>query len=107
MFVRIVTMDLKPGQGPGFAQAIDEKVIPILRRFTGFRDEIAMVSTDGRHAVGISFWQQRGDAEAYNRAGWADVLKALSDHTEGTPTVQECEVTNSTAHDIKVKKGGA
>jgi hypothetical protein len=44
MFARIFRMALKPGQGDGYAHAIDEKVIPILRKFAGFRDEIAMVS---------------------------------------------------------------
>ena len=107
MFARIVTMNLKSGEATGFAQAIDDQVIPMLRKFNGFRDEIAMTSTDGKQAVGISFWQRREDAEAYHRAGFADVMKALSKHIEGTPTIKECEVTNSTAHDIKAKKGGA
>lgn len=107
MFLRIVTMNLKSGEGAAFAQAIDDQVIPMLRKFTGFRDEIAMISTDGKQAVGISIWQRREDAEAYNRAGYADVMKALSRHIEGTPTLKEYEVTNSTAHDIKAKKSGA
>ncbi len=106
MFVRIVSMNLKSGEGPGFARAIDEDVIPIMRKFTGFRDEIAMVSTDGTQAVGISFWQQRDHAEAYSRTGYPDVLRALAKYTEGTPTIKEYEVTNSTAHAISARKAG-
>jgi heme-degrading monooxygenase HmoA len=106
MFVRIVNMNLKAGAGPGFARVIDEEVIPMLRKFTGFRDEIAMVSADGTQAVGISFWQQRDHAEAYNRTGYPDVLSALSRYTEGTPTIKEYEVTNSTAHAISTRKAG-
>ncbi len=39
----IVSMKLKAGEGPGFARAIDEDVIPMMRKFTGFSDEIASV----------------------------------------------------------------
>jgi len=59
MFARIFRADLKPGQGDGYARSIDQKVIPILRKFSGFRDEIAMVSADGKEGIGISFWNGR------------------------------------------------
>ncbi len=107
MFVRIVTWNLKPGQRSSFARALDEDAIPLLRKFNGFKDVIALVSADGKQAVGMSFWQQRSDAENYSRAAYQDVLKMLADSTEGTPTLKEYEVTNSTVHDIKARKGGA
>jgi hypothetical protein len=106
VFVRIVDFGLKAGESPGFARAIDQEVIPMLRNFSGFRDEIAMISADGKQAVGISFWQQRENAEAYKRSGYPDVMKVLSKYVEGTPTVKEYEVTNSTAHAISTRKAG-
>ena len=95
MFARIFRMPLKPGQGDGYARAIDEKVIPILRKFAGFRNEIAMVSTDGKEAIGISFWQRQEDAEAYDRAGYADVRNALAPFMAGTAEVHTYNVTTS------------
>jgi heme-degrading monooxygenase HmoA len=53
--------------------------------------------------VGISLWDTKEDAEAYNRAEYPEVLKALSEVVEGTPTVETFEVANSTLHKIAAK----
>jgi hypothetical protein len=53
--------------------------------------------------VGISLWDTKEDAEAYNGAGYPDVLKTLSKVLEGTPTVETFEVANSTLHKIAAK----
>ncbi len=100
MFARIFSANLKPGEGPSYARTIDEIVIPMLRKFVGFRDEIAMISADGQRAVGISFWEQQDDADRYSREAYAEVVKALSKHIEGMPVVQTCQVTNSTLQAI-------
>jgi len=98
MFTRIFRAALKPGKGDGFARAIDEKVIPILKKFKGFRDEIAMVSADGKEGIGISFWDQQEDAEAYDRAAYADVRKALEPFVAGVPELHKYRLTTSTVH---------
>jgi hypothetical protein len=54
MFSRIFRVALKPGQGDGYARAIEQKVIPILQKFSGFHDEIAMVSADGKGLASAS-----------------------------------------------------
>lgn len=95
MFARIFRVDLKPGQGDGYTRAIEQDVVPILRKFAGFSDEIAMISTDGKEAIGISFWQRQEDAEAYSREGFADVNKALIPFMAGTPEVRTYNVTRS------------
>lgn len=107
MFGRIFRAALKPGQGDGYARAIEETVIPILQKFSGFRDEIAMVSADGKEGIGISFWERREDAEAYERAAYAEVRKALEPFIAGTPELHKYRVTTSTVHAAagKVKSG--
>ncbi len=100
MFARIFRANLRRGEGPGYARTIEREVIPLLRRFAGFRDEIAMVSSDGKQAVGISFWERQEDAEVYRRDGYAAVVDALEKHVEGTPVVMSYEVTNSTLEAI-------
>ncbi len=107
MFARIVTVNLKPGEGSGYARMIEQEVIPILRKFAGFRDEIAMVSTDGKQAVGMSLWERREDADAYSRDSYADVLKAMEKHIEGKPVLVTYDVTTSTAHAIETLKAQA
>jgi heme-degrading monooxygenase HmoA len=98
MFARIFRVALKPDQEDGYARAIDQKVIPILQKFSGFRDEIAMVSADGKEGIGISFWERQEDAEAYERAAYAEVRKALAPFMAGTPELHKYRVTTSTSH---------
>lgn len=100
MFARIVTMPLKAGSKAEFARAIEKSTIPLLHDHKGFLDEIALVSVDGKTAVGISFWDTRENAEAYHRAGYSAVMTGLDSVTAGPAQVQLCEVTNSTAHKI-------
>lgn len=104
MFVRHVRMRLKGDGRPGFVRAIDSETIPALKKFTGFSGEIMLVSTDGRESVGISMWDTRDHAEAYNRQGYADILKALEKFTEGKPELRTYEITNSTIERIPVRK---
>ena len=98
MFARIFRVALKPGQGDSYARAIEHKVIPILEKFSGFRDEIAMVSADGKEAIGISFWEREEDAEAYDRAAYAEVRKALEPCSAGAPELHKYRVTTSIVH---------
>ncbi|WP_455379108.1 hypothetical protein [Petrachloros mirabilis] len=100
MIARNVTMHLKPNSVPAFTQALENQVIPLLRKQKGFRDEITFIVPGGKEAVGISIWEKQEDADAYTRGGYPEVLKALANILEGTPQVQNLEVCNSTSHKI-------
>jgi heme-degrading monooxygenase HmoA len=67
MFARIVTMRLKPNAAADFNKTLEHEVVPLLRRRTGFRDEICLVAPNGNEAIGISLWDSKEHAEAYNR----------------------------------------
>jgi hypothetical protein len=45
-------------------------------------------------------WDRKEDAEAYNRATYPEVLKALAKVLEGALHIQTYEVANSTFHTI-------
>jgi quinol monooxygenase YgiN len=102
MFARIVTMPLKPDSRSQLAKAVETGVIPLLRKHKGLLDVIQLVSADGKTSVGISFWDNKESAEAYNRTGFSDVMKALEPVAAGPAHVQLCDVTNSTAHKLAV-----
>jgi hypothetical protein len=102
MFARSVTMRLKTNSVPEFTRTFENDVLPLLRKQTGFRDEITLVH-DGVEAVGISLWDQKDQAETYNRTTYPEVLKSLAKVVEGTPKVQTYEVCNSTTHEISAK----
>jgi len=100
MFARNVSMRLKANSVAEFTQTLEKEIIPLLRKQQGFQDEIAFVVPGGMEAVAISLWDQKENAEAYNRGTYPAVLKALGKVVEGTPQVHTFEVSNSTFHKI-------
>jgi len=93
-------MKLRANYGAEFTRLIENEIIPLLRKQKGFRDEITFVAPERSEAVANSFWDTKEDAEAYNLAGYQEVLKTLSKAVEGTPKVETFEVANSTFHKI-------
>jgi heme-degrading monooxygenase HmoA len=100
MFARRVSMNLKPNSVKEFTQKLEKQVIPLLRKQTGFRDEISFVGPGETKAFGISLWETKENAETYNRASYQEVTKMLAGLVEGTPQVDSYEVCNSTFHKI-------
>ena len=102
MFARNVSLHLKPNSVAEFTRTIEKEIIPLLRKQPGFQDEIMFVASNGLEAVGISLWEEKENAEAYNRGTYPEVLKALAKVVEGTPGIQTYVVSNSTFHKIAV-----
>jgi|SRR6188474_376314 len=100
MFTRNVTMHLKPRSVEEFTRTIENEVIPMLRKQKGFKDELTFIVQDGTEALGISLWDRKADADAYDGGTYPQVLKALSKVIEGTPQVRTYDVSNSTFHKI-------
>ena len=100
MYARSVSLHLKANSAAEFTRAIEEEVIPLLRKQEGFLDEVTLAVPGGTEAVGISLWDRKESAETYNRDTYPQVQKALSKVTEGTPAVKTYEVTNCTFHKI-------
>ena len=103
MFTRNVTMKLKANSVPEFNNLIENEILPLLRKQTGFRDEITVVAPERSEAVAISFWETKENAEAYNRTGYPGILKILAKVVEGTPKVETFELSNSTLHKLAAK----
>ena len=96
MFARIISTHLKPNSVAEFTRLIEKEALPLLRKQTGFQDELVLVSSNGTEAVGISLWDQKDNAEAYHRTTYPEVQKLLSKMIEGTPQVKTYEVSTST-----------
>jgi heme-degrading monooxygenase HmoA len=102
MFARRVSMQLKPNSIAEFTQRIEKDILPLLRKHKGFQDEITFNVPGETKAFGISLWDNRENAEAYNRETYPEVTKILARVVEGTPKVETYEVSNSTFHKIAV-----
>src|SRR5271168_4692069 len=102
MFARRVSMQLKHNSVAEFTRRIEKDVLPLLRKQTGFQDEITFVGSTGAESFGISLWDTAEHAEAYNRGSYPEVTKFLAGVVEGTPRVETYAVANSTFHKVAV-----
>ena len=97
-------MELKPNAMPAFAKVVEGKILPLLAKQKGFRDEITFVALDRSEAIAISFWDTKEEAEAYNASGYPEVVKTLTSFVEGTPRVGVAELATSTLHKLAAAK---
>jgi heme-degrading monooxygenase HmoA len=100
MYSRNISMHLKANSAAEFTRKLEKDVLPLLRKQTGFKDEISFVDGDRSEAVAISLWDRKESADAYSRDTYPQVLKTLTSVIEGTPKVEAYEVSNSTFHKI-------
>ena len=100
MYARNVTLHLKANKGPEFTRTLENDVLPMLRKQTGFKDEITFLGNEGNEAVAISLWDKKENAEAYSRDTYPAVLRTLEPVVQGTPEIDSYEVSNSTFHKI-------
>ena len=98
MFARNVSLRLKPNTLSEFTRIFDKEVMPMLRKQSGFRDEITFSVPGGLDVVAISLWDTKEHAEAYNTAEYPEVLKILDKVLDGIPKVQISDVISSTIH---------
>jgi hypothetical protein len=103
MYARNVTLHLKANKAGEFTRTLEKDVLPVLRKQTGFKDELAFVAANGAEAVSISMWDRKENADAYGRDTYPAVLKSLDNVVEGTPKVETYEVSNSTFHQIAAR----
>jgi len=100
MFARSVSIRVKPNSIAEFNQTLKYKILPLLQKEKGFRDELALVAPNGSEVLAISLWDRKEDAEAYQRTTYPKVQKLLSELIDGTPQVQTYEVSTATFHKV-------
>src|SRR5271169_5953178 len=88
MYARRVSLKLKPNSTVEFTQRLEKDVIPMLRKQSGFRDEITFVVPGGTEAFSVSLWDTKQNADNYNVGGYAQVTKLLEKVIDGTPKLE-------------------
>jgi len=96
MFARKVAARLKPNSLTEFINLLEREILPWLRKQEGFLDLITLAVPDGMEVATISFWDHKGDTQAYNSSDCPEVLKMLGSILDGTPYVKTFEVVRST-----------
>ena len=59
MFARSVYIRLKANSVAEFNWALENVILPLLRKQKGFRDELALVAPNESEVVAISLWDQK------------------------------------------------
>jgi quinol monooxygenase YgiN len=103
MFSRILTMHPKPNSITHLTKALEEQVVPQLRKQEGFMDEICFVSPDAKDAFVITFWDRKEHAEAYGRTAFPQVLQVVKNFLEESPQTKAYDVVSSTFLNTVVK----
>lgn len=97
MFARLLIWKLKANSVAEFIRITDNEIIPLLRKQKGFREQSYFVSPERLECVSSSLWDNKEDAEAYNRASYPEVLNLLSKVSDGSPTIKTFEIASSTS----------
>ena len=101
MFARRISIHLKPNTLAEFTKAVENDIVPLLRKQTGFQDEITFALPESNKVLAISLWDTQKNAENYNSGDYQNVLKLLGTVIDGTPKVGITEVLHSTFHQIR------
>src|SRR5258708_13224033 len=105
MYTRIVEITSKSGKSRELCNTIEEKVVPILKKQTGFVDETVLVSdTESNQVLGLSFWNSKEDAERYHREQYPKVHEMLTHLIDTEPPIRTFTVQASTTHQITASK---
>ena len=92
-FARNVHFQIKNGKEKEFAGLFENEVLPMLRKQNGFQQELTLVNPSG--SVGISLWDDRKSAEAYQTSTYPQVLAKLNSVIDGTPRVETYETAST------------
>lgn len=105
MFTRTVEVITKPGKAKELSNTLNDKVLPILEKQTGFVDETVLVSeAEPNRVLALSFWNTKEDAERYHRDQYPAIQEMVRNLLEAEPVVRTFNVDYSTTHRIAASK---
>ena len=94
MFVRKVSVSLKPGSLKDFVHLMHSEILPWLREQEGFQDLITLAGSDGCEVATLTFWDHELNAQACDT--YPEGLQGLEDLLDGVPYVKTFHVAGST-----------
>jgi hypothetical protein len=80
---------------------IDDKVLPILEKQTGFVDETVLASdTESNCVLALSFWNAKENAECYHQEQHPNIREMLSHFLDTAPAIRIFDVHTSTTQRV-------
>jgi heme-degrading monooxygenase HmoA len=96
MFVRNVSVHLKPSMMNEYTKTFQNDVLPLLRKQKGFQNVVSFGNPTGLDVTTISLWDTRENAELYGKNSYPEAIRLLDKVIDGTPRVRSEEVIHST-----------
>ncbi|HEY8559204.1 MAG TPA: hypothetical protein VIL74_02290 [Pyrinomonadaceae bacterium] len=93
MYTHRAKIQLKPNSYIELSQQIKDKIMPALRLQKGFCDGVTSIDTFWMTAIEDTRWETREDAEAYQRTGYSETLKTLSEVIDAEPVTSIFEAS--------------
>jgi hypothetical protein len=98
MFTHRAKIQLKPNSFIELSRKIQHEIMPALRLQKSFCSGVTSIDTQWLTAIEDTRWETREDAENYQRTGYLETLKMLSEVIEAEPTTSIFEVSNSASN---------
>jgi hypothetical protein len=106
MVARKVAVRLKPNSLPDFTNLVEHEILPWLKNQKGFLDLIILAVPNSTEIATITFWDDKGNEQAYNSTGYPALLKLLEKLLDGKPYVKTFEVISSTFRGVGFAAAG-
>ena len=86
MFTHRAKIQLNPHSFTALSRKIQNEIMPALRLQKGFCSGVTSIDPQWLSATEDTSWETKEDAEAYQRTGYVDILKILSEVVAAEPT---------------------
>jgi quinol monooxygenase YgiN len=97
----MVEFKTKPEFRDSLIKVMNDEIVPLLKKQTGFVDVISMMDeTDHTICTTFSLWNTRQDAEKYANESYTKVVDLMKSYLATMPTVRTFTVETSTFHKI-------
>ncbi len=102
MIARHIEVTIRPDRYNEFRTLYENEILPIVRRQTGFLDEIALVTetTPDRHIV-VTLWKTKNDVENYHKREFPKIQEMLKPFMTDTPKVEYFTVEHTTFRKVE------
>ncbi len=95
MYCMIARNQMKPGQVDAVVKALEEYLVPVMKKSPGFRGAYIVAGPKGEY-TGVVLWASRADADAYVASPErAKALAGIADKLEGPMKVEFGEVRSA------------
>ena len=104
MYMLRIDGTLKPDKKDEFLKAWESKVLPLLKKQSGFIDEMMLFENGTNIGCGLSIWKSQKEAERYQREVFHLGLGHLEQFLEAFPTVRGFNIAASETFHISAHR---